>query len=93
MVDSPSGRVPENASRWDHGRTEAGSGGKIVSNGSLLIWGFMGIYGSGIRSNRAAWDPQAQAVRSHRVSLWLSRRSSGHLTNVPGSLLVKKKSP
>jgi hypothetical protein len=30
-MDSPSGRAPKNASRLDHGRTEACVGNKIVS--------------------------------------------------------------
>ena len=43
MIDPPSGRVSEKASRWDRGRTEACDGGKSVSGGSLLDWGFCGF--------------------------------------------------
>ena len=35
VIDSPSGTVPKNASRWDHGRMEACDGGKTVSGSSF----------------------------------------------------------
>jgi hypothetical protein len=41
VIDSPSGRVPKKASRWDHRRTQACGGGKVFSSvsGILVIFG------------------------------------------------------
>ena len=40
VIDSPSGRVPEKASRWDRKRIEACGGGKVFL---LALWGFPNI--------------------------------------------------
>jgi hypothetical protein len=63
VIDSPSGRLPKKAFRWDRGRTETCGGGKVSSGGSLLVWEYLGIYRSGIRSNGVTRGPQAQAAR------------------------------
>ena len=63
MIDSPSGRVPEKASRWDRGRTETCGGGKFVSSGSLGVLEYLGIYNAGIRSYEATRGPQGIRVR------------------------------
>ena len=44
MVDSPSGRVPAKAPRWDLADTEGYSGGNCVSWCSWMFSGSVGIY-------------------------------------------------
>ena len=44
MVDSPSGRVPAKAPRWDLTDTEGYSGGNCVSWCSWMFSGYVGIY-------------------------------------------------
>ena len=43
VIDSPSGRVPEKASKWDRKRTEAYGGTRIRNIGN--IWE-LGIFGN-----------------------------------------------
>jgi hypothetical protein len=38
VIDSPSGRVPEKASRWDRGRTEACGSGKVLFFVFFVYW-------------------------------------------------------
>ena len=44
MVDSPSGRVPAKAPRWDLADTEGYDGGNCVSSASWMFSGYIGIY-------------------------------------------------
>ena len=44
MVDSPSGRVPAKAPRWDIADTEGYGGGNCVSLCSWMFSGYVGIY-------------------------------------------------
>ena len=44
MVDSPSGRVPAKAPRWDLADTEGYGGGNCVSWCSWMFSGYIGIY-------------------------------------------------
>ena len=44
MVDSPSGRVPAKAPRWDLADTEGYDGGNCVSWCSRMFSGYVGIY-------------------------------------------------
>ena len=44
MVDSPSGRVPAMAPRWDLMDTEGSDGGNSFSVVPLMVSGYMGIY-------------------------------------------------
>ena len=44
MIDPPSGRAPEQVSRWAHDGTETCGGGKTVSGGSLGFLGLIRIY-------------------------------------------------
>ena len=44
MVDSPSGRVPAKAPRWDLADTEGYGGGNCVSWCSWMFSGYVGIY-------------------------------------------------
>jgi hypothetical protein len=89
MIDSPSGSVPEKASRWDLEGTDTCGGGKSVSGGSLLVWEYLRIYSAEIRSRGATSGPQAWEARL--PSLSLPRASSGLLPKLPVFLLVQKK--
>ena len=44
MVDSPSGRTPATAQRWDLADTEDYGGGNSFSVAPLMVSGYMGIY-------------------------------------------------
>ena len=44
MVDSPSGRVPAMAPRWDLADTEGYSGGNCFSLAPWMFSGYVGIY-------------------------------------------------
>ena len=44
MVDSPSGRVPAKAPRWDLADTEGYGGENISSVDPLMVSGYVGIY-------------------------------------------------
>ena len=49
MIESPSGRVPEKAPRWDLTRTEACGGRKVFLVCPLVYGEYLGIYGAKIR--------------------------------------------
>ena len=44
MVDSPSGRVPVKAPRWDLADTESYGGAIRIFAPYLIVWGYVGIY-------------------------------------------------
>ena len=44
VIDSPSGRSPEKAPRWDLTGTEGCGGGKVVSWLPLMFLGYKSIY-------------------------------------------------
>ena len=90
MIDSPSGRVPEKASKWDRGRIEACGSGRVFSFGTLWVSQYLRIYRSGIRSKGAMRGPQVNRARP--VALSPPRGSSGLLPKLLGSLLSRKKS-
>ena len=94
VIDSPSGRVPEKASRWDRGRTEACGGRKVFSSGSQLVLEYLGIYSVRIRSRGAMRGPQAWGRAlppwARPPGLTPPRGSSGLLPKLQGSLLVQK---
>src|SRR3989337_3364864 len=83
VIDSPSGRVLEKASRWDRGRTEACGGGRVFSFGSLMVFEYLRIYRSGIRSKGATRGPQGILARpppgARGVALSHPREASGLL--------------
>src|SRR3990170_5948649 len=87
MIDSPSGRVLEKASRWDRGRTEACGGVKVIRGGSLMVSKYLRIYRSGIRSKGATRGPQgirARPLGPCLVALWPPCEASGILSKLPG---------
>ena len=54
MIESPSGRTPEKAPRWDLTGTEGCGGGKVFSWMPLLVWGYVWEYiGAEISSGSA----------------------------------------
>ena len=44
MVDSPSGRTPAKAPRWDLVDTEGYGGGNCVSSAPWMFLGYVGLY-------------------------------------------------
>ena len=44
MVNSPSGRAPAKAPRWDLMDTESYGGGIRILSPVLVVWGYVGIY-------------------------------------------------
>ena len=59
MINSPSDRVPEKASRWDLVGEETCDGEKSIPSGSLMSREYLRIYRGGIRSRGATRGPQA----------------------------------
>ena len=90
VIDPPSARVPEKASRWDVTRTETCGGGKSVLGGSLLVSRFQRIYIGRIRSNRAKVGPQG--TRQCPGGLSPPPSPSVFLPELLGSLMFRKKS-
>ena len=99
MIDSPSGKVPEKASKWDSGRTEVCGGVKSVSGGSMGFSIYLRIYRSGIRLDGAAWGPRGNRARPTPSScpvpcrLLVCLLESCHnfcVYDMWGSLLIKK---
>ena len=60
VIESPSGRLPEKAPRWDLTGTEASGGRKVFSWLSLVLGGYLGIYRRRNRVRRPAGGPQAR---------------------------------
>ena len=97
MIDSPSGGVPEKASRWDLSRTETCGGGKSISCTPLRVFNFLEIYSGGIRSNGALWAPRGTRARlppqaCHGAS-WAPPGASGLLPKLLVFILSGKQSP
>ena len=65
MIESPSGRVPIKAPRWDLTRTEACGGRKVFLVCPLAYGEYLGIYRSGIRVGRSTGAPQALGARPY----------------------------
>src|SRR4051812_29130206 len=89
VTDSSFDRVPENISRWVRGRIETWSDGKTVSD-ALLVFKYLRIYRSGIRSDGAPWGPQGKpcclAVSS--VAVWYPPEAS-RISLVQGKIIKK----
>src|SRR3954465_6463248 len=80
MIDSPSGRSPEKAPRWDLTGTEGCGDGKVVSWLPLMFLGYKSIYrrkkyvGGATRGPRGwgrAYPPWAHSPASWRSRLQL----------------------
>ena len=58
MVDSPSGRVPAKAPRWDLMDTEGYGGGNCVSVAPWMFSGYIGIYRRKKCVGGRSWGPE-----------------------------------
>ena len=89
VVDSPSHRVPEKASRWDLAITDTCGGEKSVLGGSLLVSWFLRIYRGRIRLNRETRGPQG--TRARAGGSWPPPLSSDFLPKLLVPLMSRKK--
>jgi hypothetical protein len=95
VIESPSGRSPEKAPRWDLTGTEACGGGKVFWWTLLVLGEYFGIYGAKIRVEGLPRGPRARGrapPRVRPVGLWAPRESSDPLPKSSGCLLVQEKS-
>ena len=97
MIESPSSRVLEKASRRDLSRTETCGGGKSISWTPLRVSNFLGIYSCGIRSNGAGVGPQGTRARqppqARPGGSWPPPLASGLLSKLVVLYMFRKKSP
>ena len=94
---SPSGRAPEQGSRWDLFRTEACGGDKILLEARQMVSVFIGIYGGGIEVKAVpvgpTWTGGAPTpLATPRVHVAAPRGSSRSLPKLPAFLVAQKKS-
>ena len=78
VIESPSGRLPEKAPRWDLTGTEASGGGKVFLWLSLVFREYLGIYRPKNRVRRTAVGPTSQGARPPRArpgGLWSPRQA------------------
>ena len=68
MVDSPSGRTPTKAPRWDLADTEGYSGGNCLSWCSWMFSGYVGIYRRKKYVGGATWGPRGWRARPPLLS-------------------------
>ena len=86
MVDSPSGRVPAKAQRWDLADTEGYGGGNCVSWCSWMFSGSVGIYRRKKYVGGRPMGPRDRGARPTWGGALLSRGALGaFLTRTPGS--------
>ena len=66
MIESPSGRVPEKAPRWDLTGTEACGGGEVIWWMPMMVWEYLGIYSARIRvrGHPRGHKPARRALRA-----------------------------
>ena len=62
MIESPSGRVPVKAPRWDLAGTEACGDGKVFWWTLLVVWEYLEIYSAKIRVGEVPWGAQARGT-------------------------------
>ena len=64
VLESPFGRVPEKAPRWDLTGIllESCGGGKVFWWVPLMVWEYLGIYSAKIRVGRPLRGPQSLRV-------------------------------
>ena len=63
MIESPSGRTPEKAPRWDLVDTKSYGGGIRVLAPYMIVWGYVGIYRRNKYVGGAKRDPQGWRAR------------------------------
>ena len=95
VIESPSGRLPEKAPRWDLTGTEASGGGKVFSWLFLVSREYLGIYRPKNRVRGHASGPQARGrppSRARPAGLSPPGRSPAPLSMSGRFLLVQEKS-
>ena len=87
IFDSPSGRVPAKAPRWDLADTEAYGGGNCVSSASRMFSGYICIYRRKKYVGGRPRGPRDRGVRPIGGGALLSREGLGcFLTCTPSPL-------
>ena len=94
MVDSPSGRVPAKAPRWDLADTEGYGGGNCVSGAPWMFSGYVGIYR---RKKYVGGRPRGPRDRGRALQgvapiSWLPRQLLGLHSKLSGSRSFQKSS-
>ena len=96
MIDSPSGRSPEKAPRWDLTGTEGCGGGKVVSWLPLMFLGYKSIYRRKKYVDGATRGPRGWGARlppyARPPTSWPPCCISDFHSKSPGCLLVQEKS-
>ena len=97
MVDSPSGRVPAKAPRWDLADTEGYGGGNCVSSAPWMFSGYVGIYR---RKKYVGGRPRGPRDRGHALQRgtrptlsWPPRLLLGLHSKFSGSRSFQKSRP
>ena len=93
-IESPFGRLPEKAPRWDLTGTEACGGRKVFSWMPLMVWEYLGIYRPKIRVRdlRGGHKPRSAPPRVRPYGLSSPRGSSDFISKSRRCLLVQEKS-
>ena len=90
MVNSPSGRAPAKAPRWDLADTEGYGGGNFVSGAPWMFLGYVGIY----RRKKYVGDrPRGQRDRGRPPISWPPRLLLGLYSKSSGSRSFQKSRP
>ena len=97
MIDSPSGRSPEKAPRWDLTGTEGCGGGKVVSWLSLMFLGYKSIYRrkkyvGGAMRGPCWWGRTNPPPGEHPPASWPPRSVPDFNSKSSGLLLVQERS-
>ena len=83
VIESPSGRLPEKAPRWDLTGTEASGGGKVLAWLFLVLGEYLGIYRPKIRVGGPAGGAQARGAPPLGRALQACRLPAGLLPSSP----------
>ena len=92
MVDSPSGRVPTKAPRWDLVDTEGYGGGNCVSGAPWMFLGYVGLYQYKKRHIRDILGRTNFFSVIHMTLLTIIVTKPGIIIDVVGSYFYDKKS-
>src|SRR3989337_847305 len=95
VIESPSGRMPEKAPRWDLTGTEGCIGGKVVLLLPLMFFGYLRIYRwkkyvGGVTRGPQGWG-RALPPWARLPTLWLPCGFPGVHSKPSGCLLVGRR--
>ena len=90
VIDSPCGKQPEKAPRWDHTSTEGCGGGKVVSWLSWMFSGYKSIYRRKKQVGGATRGPRGWGARP--PSSWFPRGVPDFDSKSSGLLSVQERS-